>query len=129
TRSAGNGRTGAGWAARADGEDVTMILINVKFPVKPEYADQWPELCREFTEATLAEPGNLWFEWSRSVDDPNTYVLIEAFTDDGAGPHVDSPHFATMQQECPQYLAAAPQIGSHQVEGDGWGPMGELQVD
>ena len=106
-----------------------MILINVKFPVKPEYADQWPEISREFTEATLAEPGNLWFEWSRSVKDPNTYVLIEAFTDEGAGPHVNSPHFKTMQQEFPQYLSATPQIVSHQVEGDGWGPMGELTVD
>ena len=48
-------------------KDATMILINVKFPVKPEFADQWPELSREFTETTLEEPGNLWFEWSRSV--------------------------------------------------------------
>ena len=68
-----------------------MILINVKFPVKPEFADQWPELAREFTETTLAEPGNLWFEWSRSVKEPNTYVLIEAFTDEGAGPARELP--------------------------------------
>ncbi|GAA1486298.1 putative quinol monooxygenase [Brachybacterium fresconis] len=106
-----------------------MILINVKFPVKSEFAEQWPEIAREFTETTLAEPGNLWFEWSRSVKEPSTYVLIEAFTDEGAGPHVNSPHFARMQEEFPQYLTATPQIVSHQVEGDGWGPMGELQVD
>ena len=106
-----------------------MILINVKFPVKPEHADDWPEIVREFTQATLAEPGNKWFEWSRSIEDPNTYVLIEAFTDEGAGPHVNSEHFKTMQKEFPQYLSATPQIVSHQVEGEGWGPMGELQVD
>lgn len=35
-----------------------MIMIVVKFPVKPEYADQWPALSREFTETTRAEPGN-----------------------------------------------------------------------
>ncbi|PMC74734.1 MULTISPECIES: putative quinol monooxygenase [unclassified Brachybacterium] len=106
-----------------------MILINVKFPVKPEHADAWPEISREFTEASRAEPGNLWFEWSRSVEDPNTYVLIEAFTDEGAEPHVKSEHFRTMQEEFPQYLTATPQIVSHQVEGDGWGPMSELAVD
>ena len=44
-----------------------MILIVVKFPIKPEFADEWPELSREFTEATRAEPGNMWFDWSRSV--------------------------------------------------------------
>lgn len=105
-----------------------MILINVKFPVKPEHADRWPEISREFTEATRAEPGNKWFEWSRSVEDPTTYILIEAFDDDGAGPHVQSAHFAAMQAEFPQYLSATPQIVSHQVDGDGWAPMGELEV-
>ena len=106
-----------------------MILINVKFPVKPEFADQWPELSREFTETTLAEPGNMWFEWSRSVKEPNTFVLIEAFTDDGAEPHVKSDHFQKMQEEFPQYLTETPLIISHQVEGDGWAPMGEVTVD
>ena len=110
-------------------KDATMILINVKFPVKPEFADQWPELSREFTETTLEEPGNLWFEWSRSVKDPSTYVLIEAFTDDGAGPHVNSPHFRKMQEEFPQYLSATPQIISHQIDSEGWGPMGEITVE
>lgn len=56
-----------------------MIFICVKWKVKPEHAESWPELTREFTEATRAEPGNIFFEWSRSLDDPNTYVLIEAF--------------------------------------------------
>lgn len=106
-----------------------MILINVKFPVKPEFADQWPELVREFTDATRAEPGNKWFEWSRSIEDPNTYVLIEAFEDDAAETHVNSQHFRAMQRDFPQYLTATPQIVSVQVDADGWGPMGELQVD
>ncbi|EYT51185.1 antibiotic biosynthesis monooxygenase [Brachybacterium muris] len=106
-----------------------MILINVKFPVKPEFADRWPEISRPFTEATRTEPGNKWFEWSRSVEDPTTYVLIEAFTDEGAEPHVNSEHFRTMQQEFPQYLAATPQIVSQQVDVEDWGPMGEVTVD
>ena len=62
-----------------------MIFITAKFPVKPEHADAWPSLSREFTEATRAEEGCLWFEWSRSLDDPNVYVLVEAFRDDDAG--------------------------------------------
>ena len=35
-----------------------MIFFAVKFPVKPEYADQWIEKTRAFTEATRAEEGN-----------------------------------------------------------------------
>lgn len=105
-----------------------MILITVKFPVKPEHAEDWPRIVRPFTEATRAEKGNRWFEWSRSIEDPNTFVLIEAFTDEGAEPHVNSEHFRAMQQEFPQYLSATPQIISQQADVEGWEPMAELQV-
>ena len=58
-----------------------MIFIVVKFETKPEWTDRWPELVAAFTEATRAEEGNLWFEWSRSLDNPAEYVLVEAFRD------------------------------------------------
>ncbi|SDB81129.1 Quinol monooxygenase YgiN [Raineyella antarctica] len=105
-----------------------MIFITVKFPVKPEYADRWPELSAAFTAATRAEPGNKWFDWSRSIDDPNEYVLVEAFDDDAAGAHVESAHFTAMRAEFPQYLTATPRIISRRIEGDDWDVMGELQV-
>ena len=106
-----------------------MILIVVKFRTKPEYTEQWPEIVEEFTRATLAEPGNIFFEWSRSLETKDEWVLVEAFQDDAAEAHVNSEHFATMQEQFPQYLSATPQIVSEQVESDGWGPMGEIQVD
>ena len=106
-----------------------MYFIVVKFPVKPEYVDGWVERITPFTEATRNEPGNLWFEWSRSVEDPHEFVLVEAFTDDGAGPHVNSDHFKTFVAETPQALAATPKIVSRQVDGSGWDAMGEMQVD
>ena len=105
-----------------------MYLIVVKFKTRPEWTDRWMDLVAEFTVATRAEPGNLWFEWSRSVDDPATYVLVEAFTDDGAGPHVNSEHFKKALVDLRQGVAATPQIVSQQVEGSGWDEMGELQV-
>ncbi|WP_182354381.1 antibiotic biosynthesis monooxygenase [Flaviflexus huanghaiensis] len=105
-----------------------MIFIVVKFPVKPEYADRWGEISAEFTEATRAEPGNKFFEWSRSLTDPNTYVLVEGFENDGAGPHVSSEHFKKMQEEFPTYLSATPKILSRHIDGDDWDDMGELAV-
>ncbi len=104
-------------------------MIVVKFQTKPEWTDRWPDLVAEFTAATRAEQGNLWFEWSRSLADPAEYVLVEAFTDDGAGPHVGSDHFARAMQELPQALAHTPKIVSRQVSGTGWDEMGELSVD
>jgi len=106
-----------------------MIIITVRFPVLPEHAEQWPELTREFTEATRAEPGNRWFRWSRSLDDPHEYVLLEAFDDDAAGAHVQSDHFQTAMREMPQWLASTPLIINTVVPDDDWGLMGELQVE
>lgn len=106
-----------------------MYFIVVKFAVKPESAQEWPEIVREFTEATRAEPGNLWFDWSRSVEDANEYVLVEAFTDEGAGPHVQSDHFAKGLESMRPHLVSTPQIISRQIEGSGWDAMGELQID
>ena len=58
-----------------------MIFIAAKWRIRPEDADSWPEISKDFSQATAAEPGCLWFEWSRSLDDPTEYVLVEAFRD------------------------------------------------
>lgn len=105
-----------------------MIFICVKWKIKPEYADEWPELSREFTEGTLAEPGNLFFQWNRSVNDPNEYVLIEAFNDDAAEAHVTSDHFKKAQGELPQYVQATPDVRNMQIPGDHWDKLGEFEV-
>ena len=105
-----------------------MIFITAKFPVKPEYADRWPELSREFTEATRAEEGCLWFEWSRSVDDPEQYVLIEAFRDDAAEAHVTSDHFRKAQAELPAYVQETPLVRNVVMDGDHWDTLGEFEI-
>ncbi len=106
-----------------------MIFITAKFRIKPEHAEAWPEVSRTFTEATRAEPGCLWFDWSRSLDDPSEYVLVEAFADDAAGgAHVRSDHFKTAQQELPSYLAETPRIVNANVPGTDWSELGELAV-
>ncbi|OFL66324.1 putative quinol monooxygenase [Brevibacterium sp. HMSC063G07] len=105
-----------------------MYFIVVKFPVKPESAEEWPAIVAEFTEATRQEEGNLWFEWSRSLADPNEYVLVEAFTDEGAEPHVTSEHFAKGLEAMRPHLSATPKIVSRQVDGEGWDEMGELKI-
>jgi len=107
-----------------------MIFIAAKFRVKPEHADRWPEIADEFTKATRAEPGCLWFDWSRSLDDTNEYVLVEAFRDgDAGGAHVNSDHFKKAQRTLPQYLTETPRIVNFTIPQDDWSELGELAVD
>jgi quinol monooxygenase YgiN len=105
-----------------------VIFIVVKFPVRPELSSQWLSIVDEFTQATRAEPGNIFFDWSRSADDPDEYVLLEAFRDDAAGSaHVQSDHFKTAMAALPSAISAKPKIVNVTVPGDGWSEMAELE--
>lgn len=106
-----------------------MIFIVVKYQVKPSETENFLDATREFTEATRAEPGNKWFEWSRSIEDPNEFVLVEAFADDAGEAHVNSEHFAKGLEAMRPLLAETPKIISRQIDGDGWDEMGELKIN
>ena len=103
-----------------------MILIVVRWTIRPEYADQWLDRVAEFTGATRAEPGNLFFEWSRSVDDPQVYYLVEGFRDDAAEAHVTSDHFRTALAWMPDVVAKKPDIINTTIPQDGWSEMAEV---
>ena len=106
-----------------------MIFITAKFRVRPTDADRWPEIAREFTQATRSEPGNMWFDWSRSLEDPTEYVLVEAFRDQDAGvAHVQSAHFREAQKTLPPHLAETPRIINVTVPQDDWSLLGEMAV-
>ena len=106
----------------------TVIFIVVKFPIKPEHADNWPNLVQEFTDAVRGELGNVFFEWSRDIDDPNTYTLVEAFADgDAGGVHVQSEHFQKAIGWMPDYVTSTPRIINVEIpDATGWSEMGEV---
>src|SRR3954451_13973439 len=131
-----------------------MIFITAKFRVLPEHADRWPQIAEEFTTATRAEPGCLWFDWSRSLADPTEYVLVEAFRDDeAAAAHVQSDDFKVAHRDLPPHLAETPhpparpapyrdapphlpphlaeppRIVNFSIPQDDWSQLGELAVD
>ncbi|OUC98928.1 putative quinol monooxygenase [Streptosporangium minutum] len=104
-----------------------MIFITVKFTVRPERSEEWLSLVDDFTQATRQEPGNVFFEWSRSVETPNQFVLLEAFASSAAGEaHVGSEHFKTAMAWMPEVIAETPEIINVEVPGDGWSQMAEL---
>jgi hypothetical protein len=72
-------------------------------------------------------PGNIIFEWSKSVANPHEFVLVEAFQDDAGGAHVNSAHFKEAMAWMPDVVAETPRIVNVRAEGDGWGEMAEVQ--
>ena len=89
--------------------------------MRAEFADRWPDFVQDFTTATRAEPGNISFDWARSADDPNVWVLIEAFRDAAAGEaHVGSEHFKAAIAQIPGMLSGVPEIVHVEVPSDGW---------
>ena len=107
-----------------------MILINVRFQPLPEYVENFRELVADFTSASRAEEGNLFFEWYRSEDNPEEYLLVEAFADDAAEAHVTAPHFIAAQEHMPKLLKRTPQVINVLIEGKTeWDELVEFRVE
>jgi quinol monooxygenase YgiN len=106
-----------------------MILIVVKFPVRPERAEEWSSLSADYARAVNSEEGCLFFEWSRSVEEPDTWVCVEGFRDSAAGgAHVGTQAFKDFVEKAPDLVAAQPQIIYVDApDVSGFGPMGEIQ--
>jgi quinol monooxygenase YgiN len=106
-----------------------MILITVKFPIREDRLQEWHDLSSYYAESVNAEPGCVFFEFSRSLTEPNTYVCIEGFRDGDAGAeHMRQDHVARFMSEMPDIVSAQPEIiyvDAPQV--DGFAPMGEIR--
>lgn len=104
-----------------------MIFVVVKFTIRPDRSDDWLALVDGFTHATRQEPGNIFFEWSRSTEKPNQFILLEAFESHQAGEaHVNSDHFKTVMALIPDVISMTPEIVNVEVPGDGWAQMAEV---
>ena len=104
-----------------------MILIVVKFPIRPDKRDEWEQVREAHTKGARAEEGCLFFGYSQSVDDPNEYVCVEAFRDnDAAGHHVSTQAFKDFVDQMPDIVSAHPQILNVTIDHPGFGPMGEI---
>ena len=106
-----------------------MILIVVKFPVRPDRAEQWSALAADYARAVNAEEGSLFFEWSKSLEEPDTFVCVEGFRDaDSGAAHVQTQAFQDFVEQAPDLVARQPQIIYVDAPNvAGWGPMGEIQ--
>ncbi|WP_080795906.1 putative quinol monooxygenase [Corynebacterium pacaense] len=106
-----------------------MITVNIRFLPKAKYVDNFRQTVNRFTEEALAEEGCLFFDWFRSTDNPSEYLLLAAFTEDGARVHRKSPHFIRAMESLPPMLQQTPQVIQSSAPGKkDWDRLHEFQV-
>ncbi|ALV06409.1 quinol monooxygenase YgiN [Roseateles depolymerans] len=70
------------------------LQVIAHYHAKPGLGDQVSELLGQLTEATRQEPANLSYEFFRSPQDPDRFVILEQYTDAaGLDAHRASEHF------------------------------------
>ena len=109
-----------------------MILIVVKHPVRPAYADEWPTVVEEFTAAAGAEPGNACFDWYRRVPMTPTsgWWSRRSVMRKRAG-RTSSRTTSTPRSPgwLPQLLTDVPEVINVEVPGAGCSRVSELKVE
>lgn len=69
-----------------------MITFIAQLTVRPENAAAFEALMAHVTEMTRAhEPGVAYYAWSKGVDEPDTYLVVEVYRDVAA----QAAHMAT----------------------------------
>jgi (4S)-4-hydroxy-5-phosphonooxypentane-2,3-dione isomerase len=81
---------------------VTCVYVNVK-----------PDNIREFIEASEAnhkesvnEPGNVRFDFCQQADNPNSFMIYEAYeSDESAAAHKSTPHYLRWRETVADMMA------------------------
>jgi quinol monooxygenase YgiN len=75
-------------------------VVLAKWTAKEGQEDRLAEICDEMTESSRAEPGNLYYQAQRSVEDPRLFLLYEQYSDEaGYEAHMASDHFTRLVKE------------------------------
>lgn len=89
-----------------------MITVHAYMYAKPEYRDAYLEGLRALQASTREhDAGCLRYECWTSIDDPDTFVCIEEWTDMAAlNAHLDAPHHAAASAALDPYRARPAEI-------------------
>ena len=72
-------------------------VVSAKWRAKPGKEERLKALCEEMTEPSRAEPGNVYYQAQRSLEDPQLFYLYEQYADEaGYETHMASEHFTRL---------------------------------
>jgi (4S)-4-hydroxy-5-phosphonooxypentane-2,3-dione isomerase len=83
-----------------------MHVTLVHAAVRPEHVQAFLDATRANHEASVREPGNVRFDVLRSVEDSTSFVLYEAYMDEGAArAHKETPHYLEWRETVAPWMA------------------------
>jgi quinol monooxygenase YgiN len=75
-------------------------VVSAHWRAKPGREQRVAEVIAELTGPSRAEPGTLFYQAHRSLDDPRLFYLYEQYVDEaGYQAHMDSEHFTRLVKE------------------------------
>ena len=81
-----------------------VTLVNVK--VIPQHRAAFIEASRANHEASVEEPGNLRFDILQSAEDPDHFILYEAYRSaEDAAAHKQTAHYQTWRNTVADWMA------------------------
>lgn len=91
-----------------------MYVVAVTIFVKPEFADRFREATLDNARGSRQEPGNLRFDVLQAEDDPNRFLLYEAYkTRDDFAKHQATAHYTRWKQTVADWMAQPRQGVKH----------------
>ena len=84
-------------------------VVSAHWRAKEGKADRLAALIEELAPPSRGEPGNLFYQAHRAIDDPQLFYLYEQYADEAAyEAHMDSEHFTRLVKEeaIPELLEA-----------------------
>lgn len=80
-------------------------ILHATFTARPGAADRVADILRDFAEIVRAEEGNVVFDASRLVDDPDRFFVYEVYRDQAAfEAHLSAPAGGPFNAELQQLI-------------------------
>lgn len=81
-----------------------VTLVHVR--VKPQFIEPFIQVCKVNHEGSVQEPGNRRFDVLQSRDEPNRFILYEAYASpEAAAAHKNTPHYARWRDTVAKWMA------------------------
>jgi quinol monooxygenase YgiN len=83
-----------------DQEDDMAYVVAAHWRAKEGCEDKLAAVVEEMLPLSRSEPGNVFYQANRSLEDPRLFFFYEQYTDEaGYQAHMDSPHFTRLVKE------------------------------